>query len=256
MILEEPAASSPNITYSVKIINPAKKTDYSLRKFRVSTHFKTVCSLKKALSEYFPTFLTGDASDVEVGYITPGHGARGKQLWISDDIDIEDMYKEYQGKKEITLWVYTSKKPNDLPKKGKKRTHSPGEAHSKQARTATHTEKMEEVEKILMELKEKHTGTYTEEKLRAWAHLIQMEKHTSYTYPPDMPYFKRGKGTDKSSDSTVQTSAGMSPCKRLTMRTACIEQLDKWHSLLEKGGITQQQYDQLQKKIMSDMLSM
>jgi len=86
VILEEPAASSTNITYSVKIINPAKKTDYSLRKFRVSTHFKTVCSLKKALSEYFPTFLTGNASDVEVGYITPGHGARGKQLWISDDI--------------------------------------------------------------------------------------------------------------------------------------------------------------------------
>lgn len=162
MILEEPAASSPNITYSVKIINPAKKTDYSLRKFRVSTHFKTVCSLKKALSEYFPTFLTGNASDVEVGYITPGHGARGKQLWISDDIDIEDMYKEYQGKKEITLWVYTSKKPNDVPKKGKKRTLSPGEAHSKQARTTAHTEKMEEVE-ILMELKEKHTDLYRRE---------------------------------------------------------------------------------------------
>jgi len=72
---------------------------------------------------------------------------------------------------------------------------------------------MEEVEKILMELKEKHTGTYTEEKSRAWAHLIQMEKHTSYTYPPDMPYFKRGKGTDKSSDSAVQTSASISPCK-------------------------------------------
>ena len=106
-------------------------------------------------------------------------------------------------------------------------------------------------------LKEKHTGNYTEEKLRAWAHLIQMEKHTSYTQPPDMAYFKRRKCTDTStSDSPAQTATAMSPCKRLTMRAACIKQLDKWYPLLEKGGITQQQYDQLQQNIMSDMLSM
>ena len=39
-----------------------------------------------------PHFLT---SDVELGYITPGHGAHGKQLWISDVTDIEDMCNEY-----------------------------------------------------------------------------------------------------------------------------------------------------------------
>ena len=60
-----------------------------IRKFRVSTLFKTVNSLQKALRGYFLTFLTSIASDVEVGYITPGYGARGKQLWIIDDIDIE-----------------------------------------------------------------------------------------------------------------------------------------------------------------------
>ena len=215
----------------MKIINPAKKADYSIWKFRVSTLFKTVISLKKALCEYFPTFLTSSASDVEVGYITKGHGARGKQLWISDDIDIEDMYKEYQGKKEIILWFYTNNKTKEGRKKGKKRTHSPGETeHTKRAnyQTTAHTVTMEEVEMILKKLKEKHTGNYTEEKLRAWAHLIQMEKHTSYTQPPDMPYFKRRKCTDTStSDSPAQTATAMSPCKQLTMRTACIEQLDK-----------------------------
>ena len=96
MIIDEPselAASAPTnkgFSYSVRIINLAKKADYSNRKFRVSTLFQTANSLKKALCEYFPTFLTSSASDVELGYITPGHGARGKQLWISDDIDIED----------------------------------------------------------------------------------------------------------------------------------------------------------------------
>ena len=33
---------------------------------------------------------------------------------ISDDIDIKDMYNEYQGRKEIILWSYASKKPDDI----------------------------------------------------------------------------------------------------------------------------------------------
>ena len=75
--------------------------------------------------------------------------------------------------------------------------------------------------------------------------LILMEKL------PDMPHFKRRKCTDTSiSDSTAQTATGISPCKQLTMRTACIEQLKKWYSLLE---ITQQQYNSTSRK---DIVSM
>ena len=88
----------------MKIINPAKKADYSIRKFRVNTLFKTVISLKKALCEYFPTFLTSSASDVEVGYITKGHGARGKQLWISDDIDIKDIIPRQERNYSVVLY--------------------------------------------------------------------------------------------------------------------------------------------------------
>jgi len=40
------------------------------------------------------------------------------------------------------------------------------------------------------------------------------------------------------------------------MSTACIEQLDKWYTLLEKGRITQKQYSQLQEKILSDIQNM
>ena len=122
MVIDEPSqpsasSNSEGFSYSVKIINPAKKADYSIRKFRVNTLFKTVITLKKALCE---SFLTSSASDVEVGYITKGHGARGKHLWISDDIHIKDMYKEYQGKKEIILWFYTNNKTEEGSKKGKK----------------------------------------------------------------------------------------------------------------------------------------
>ena len=171
------------------------------------------------------------------------------------------MYNEYRGKKEIILWFYANNKPDEGSKKGKKRTHSPGEAeHTKRAnyRTTAQTEKMEKVEKILKKLKEKHTGDYTEEKLRAWAHLIQMEKHTLLIPSHLICHISR--------DANVQTHRYLIPLHKhqqaylhasdFNMRTACIEQLDKWYSLLEKGGITQQQYDQLQEKIMSDMLSM
>ena len=75
MLIDEPSqpsasSNSKGFTYSVKVINPANNTDYSIRKFRVSTLFKAVISLKKGLCEYFPTFLTSSASDVEVGDIT------------------------------------------------------------------------------------------------------------------------------------------------------------------------------------------
>ena len=83
-------------TYSAKIINPSKKSDYNmLKKFRVSIRFTNVESLKKSLSECFPTYVSKDAVDIQVTYVSPGHGARGRHQWISDNLDIEDMYMEY-----------------------------------------------------------------------------------------------------------------------------------------------------------------
>ena len=42
---------------------------------------------------------------------------------------------------------------------------------------------MEEADEILEKRKQKHTGTFSEEKMRTWAHLIQMKKHASYDNP-------------------------------------------------------------------------
>ena len=148
-----------SLTQWKSLIQP-KKADYSIRKFRVSTLFKTVNSLKEALCEYFPTFLTSSASDVELGYITPGHGAHGKQLWICDDIDRRHVQRipRQEGNYSVVLCQQQTKWRKQEGKK--KHTHSPGEAeHTKCAnyRTTAQTEKMEEVENILKKLKEKHT---------------------------------------------------------------------------------------------------
>ena len=125
------------------------------------------------------------------------------------------MYKEYKGKKEIVVWFYSSNNLEGETSNGKKRTHSPGETESikrPKFRSIAQIEKMEEMDEILKKLKEN-----IEEKLRAWAHLIQMDKHGLYDLPPDMPYFKKGNkstGTSTSASvSTIQPTPSLSLCK-------------------------------------------
>ena len=79
------------------------------------------------------------------------------------------------------------------------------------------------------------------------------EKHTSYDDPPEYPYFK-GKIWDPKGENSVSTSATISPGKRVNLRSECMDQLDKSLSLLRKGCITQEQYDNLRDKILKDML--
>lgn len=103
------------------------------------------------------------------------------------------------------------------------------------------TSSAQKLQNIVEKLKEKHAASNGIEKLNAWAHL-HMGKHISYETPPNLPYF--GKGGD--STSKLQKAQTVpSPSKRLGFRGECIEQLSKWHTLLEKGAITVRQYDEL-----------
>ena len=97
---------SETYQYSVKLINPLRKSTYDVQKFRVSMKFRNVSVIKEELVHSFPDRLTKTPD--QVGYIQPGHGVRGKQRWLSSDQDLDDMYSEYLGKKEIILWTYLS----------------------------------------------------------------------------------------------------------------------------------------------------
>ena len=44
---------------------------------------------------------------------------------------------------------------------------------------------------VYEQLRDKHKSLYDEERLRMWAHLIQMGKHASLDEPPDKPLFRR-----------------------------------------------------------------
>ena len=53
--------------------------------------------------------------------------------------------------------------------------------------------------------------------------------------------------------STLTSSETLSPGKGIQLRSECISQLDPWHALMEKGGISQDQYEELKKAIFSDI---
>ena len=108
---------------------------------------------------------------------------------------------------------------------------------------------MSEVESIIEKLEERHgsNGGYTPEQIRFWAHMLQMKKYTSYDQPPNKPFFYT------SAKPQTSSAATLSPSKRIDKRTELLAQVEKWHSLLEKGVITQNQNQSLQDELLSDI---
>ena len=90
--------------YYVKVINRLKKSEYSIRRLRgYCSKFQSVDELKDKLRETLPDSASGDV----VGYIEPGHGAKGKQRWVEHSDDLADIYSSYGKKLEILCGVMT-----------------------------------------------------------------------------------------------------------------------------------------------------
>ena len=92
-----------------------------------------------------------------------------------------------------------------------------------------------------------------------------MGKYDSYDNPPDLPYFVGRKSARNSTagSTSVLASATLpqstptpqpqSPGKRIRYRSECMDQLTKWHSLMEKGIITQEPYQGFVGTILNDI---
>ena len=242
--------------YSVKIMNPAKKSDHSVEKF-TSGFFNMIQELKDMLHTSFSEKLP-ELMDIQVGYIVPGHGLRGKQEWLCEDSDLNEMYAHYGGKRDVLLWCFP-KASVSVQSRKRGRTQSP--KPTKSSPYDSQREKDFEVQEILKKLKGKHETTYSPEQLHTWANLIQMKKHLSLDCPPNYPFFRgnkkqsdQGKGTPlKSACNTLGSTAEASPSKRLSMRSELINQLGKCVNLLEKGALSEDEYQELQKSIMTDI---
>ena len=90
------------ISYSLKVLHREMKSDYSVRKWGDAqcVCFESVTALKCRLKQNFSDIL-GDVEEdeIETGFIEPGHGVKGKQHWIVEDDDLQDMYKHTKGKR-------------------------------------------------------------------------------------------------------------------------------------------------------------
>ena len=94
--------------------------------------------------------------------------------------------------------------------------------------------------------------------------MVELEKHDSISQPPKKRFFQiRGDSesspASSSHSSAASTSASAastpstSPGRRVSIRSECIDQLKKWHALLDCRAITKEQYDEIQGTILSDV---
>lgn len=247
-------------SYSVKIMSPSRMSDYKVQKWRVTTRFKKISDLVSKLQSSFDE-LKGD--NLTLGCISPGHGAKGKKHWLNVKEDLDDMYEAHKtGKLEILLWCHIPTKR--APKRSKPPADDTSSSKRKCSELQGNDKKLDEVTEIVEALRKEHGASFTPEQLHAWAHLIHIGKHESRVEAPKSPFF-RGKSCKKAgnipstvakpedpSNSAGETSA-VSPSKRIALHMKCIEQLEKWHSLLEKTVITQEQYAKLPQSILNDI---
>ena len=176
------------------------------------------------------------------------------------------MYSIHNHKRKIILWVKPSRgKPasrisDSRAKKcpvsdtatqqeaaGPTKRSKPDTSKSRSKYSGEHN-KMFELHEIVDELEKRHSTKYTIEQLRAWGNMIMMKKHDSLDHPPKKPFFKVN-----TTESDQLQSSTKSPGKRIHYRSECMDQLDKWHSLLTRGVITQEQYSEMQESILSDI---
>ena len=253
--------------YTVKVMNASKKSDYTVVKFSKQGEIETISELKSELLARFADRLSGD---IEVGYIQPGHGLRGKQEWLCCDDDIQEMYDLHSRKKSILLWCFKKTSSDSSASRKRPRSGSSSEASNAQKRSTNYEshqrDKVAETNEILAKLEKKHGDKYSSEQLRTWANLIQLKRHTSLDTPPDYPFFrgrKKKQDSESSADAKGSTSPkrgdsssavpGVSPGKRLGMRSQCLDQLGKCIDILDKGGLSQAEFNELQKAILADI---
>ena len=67
--------------------------------------------------------------------------------------------------------------------------------------------------------------------------------------PPYKHFFQTSMSSVDANPGTLTRSPG----KKIKIRSECIDQLQKWHELLNCGAITQEQYDEFQDKILTDI---
>ena len=195
---------------------------------------------------------------------------KGRHQDLRHDEDLKTMYAIFHGKRDIVMFCMGELGQN-ASTSSRKRPLQDEETVAPKAKTA---KKMMEVQSIMKRFKQKHGSKFTLEKYSAWAHMIHMGKHQSFENTPNRAYFGKNPkathnplassepasaepaSTEPASTEPASTVPASAPLSNIHRRSECIDQLSKCHSLLEKGVISKEQYDILQKRILDDIARM
>ena len=74
--------------YSLKAVNPSRMSQYKTIKINECPQgcFKSMDELRDFMAKNIPsTCNVEDIGAVEMGYIEPGHGSKGKKVWLCND---------------------------------------------------------------------------------------------------------------------------------------------------------------------------
>ena len=80
-------SSKHTYTYRVKVVNYTKKSEYSIKRVKFSEKFSSVEELRAELQTLDIVATKG------VGFIEPGHGLKGRQMWLETEEDLYEMYQ-------------------------------------------------------------------------------------------------------------------------------------------------------------------
>jgi hypothetical protein len=208
---KHPAAASPHansssesvteeitckeVSYLVKVVDPIKMGQYKVHKLGTTLKFTTCSDIRSALNESLAEHVPEGDDEYHIGYIEPSkQGVRGKTRWIFDESDVEDMYKEYQEAKKSEIIIWCDGRAKTLPSKSvnaKRKCFSETNSKKKPRLTSAevNSKTLDEVDTVYHKLADKHSGKFDADRLRMWAHLINMGKHSSFETSPDYPFF-------------------------------------------------------------------
>ena len=203
--------------YSIKVMNSNRKSDFKNLRICKWNSFKTLHDLREFLGNKVPS-IGGEKPDfnvVDIGYLEPGHGMKGRKQWLNTDDDVEVMYEKHAGN-YIQLWSYSHSNNKGRQNQGIKAGGSNFQDHK---------ECLSKVDEIYNQLRQKHGSTYTLEQLRMWAQMIRLGKHESIDHPLDKPFWC---GRKRQQSALTQppakrvgifTISSVSPSKRISVRS-------------------------------------
>ena len=201
----------------------------------------------------------------DVGYYEGQHHSK---IWLFSDADLQAMYKSHSTG-EITLWC-DGRTPNHKKEGSKRKGDDCSMGPSKR-------QKMEDVDLVFKELKEKHGNSFDTPRLHLWARMVTNKIHEDLDSPPNILAFcstprrprqqslssaitgaanalvKAFGDTTQESETSTCRQPGVSPGKAVDLRMKNYEQLRYVQQLFDDGILSEKEYMEQKQCILSSL---